>query len=51
MMLALTGQKTTYLHGLGLRINALRKDDPVAADLIKVELDKVSDRPGIISRT
>ncbi len=39
---ALTGQKTTYLHGLGLRINALRKDDPVAADLIKVELDKVN---------
>lgn len=42
MARSLAKHKVTYLHGLGLRINALRKDDPVAADLIKVELDKVN---------
>jgi serine/threonine protein kinase len=39
---ALATHKATYLQGLGIKINALRKDDPVAADLLKVELDKVN---------
>lgn len=39
---ALAVHKATYLQGLGIKINALRKDDPAAADLIRVELDKVN---------
>lgn len=45
IIVALAGQAKTYLHGLGLRVQALREDDPEAADLIQDEIDKVNDSP------
>jgi serine/threonine-protein kinase len=39
---ALTEHEKTYLHGLNLRVEALREaDDPGAADLIQAEIDTV----------
>jgi hypothetical protein len=45
MTRALAEHEKTYIHGLGLRIKALEKDDPGAAGLIKAEIDKVSAGP------
>jgi serine/threonine protein kinase len=39
---ALAEQQKTYLLGLGIRVKALRKEDPAAADLIEEEVGKVN---------
>jgi hypothetical protein len=44
--IAMAEQQKTYLHGLGIRIKALRADDPAAADLIEEEASKVNSDAG-----
>jgi serine/threonine protein kinase len=45
LAIAMAEQQKTYLHGLGIRIKALRTDDPAAADLIEEEAAKVNADP------
>jgi hypothetical protein len=45
MLQGLAEHQKTYLHGLGLRVKALQEDDPVAAEMIQAEIDKVIASP------